>query len=160
MLGEANHAPHFTGRNRGEKRRDRGSPAQPAASGARPNQRISVMPLVFSYGTLQQQEVQQATFGRRLLGSADELAEYQQVLIKIEDPGVVAVSGKTHHPIVKFTGIAADRVAGTVFEISDFELGMADDYEVDAYTRVRVRLVSGKDAWVYVDARFADRKQP
>src|SRR5580704_8662653 len=109
MLADANRARHSVGRNRGEKRR-----AQ--------NQRISVMPLVFSYGTLQQEEVQQATFGRRLLGCADELAEYQQVLIKIEDPGVVAVSGKTHHPILKFTGNAADRVAGTAFEISDSEL--------------------------------------
>jgi hypothetical protein len=26
---------------------------------------------------------------------------------------------------------------------------------VKAYTRVRTKLVSGKDAWVYVDVRFA-----
>jgi gamma-glutamylcyclotransferase (GGCT)/AIG2-like uncharacterized protein YtfP len=113
------------------------------------------MPLLFSYGTLQQQGVQLSTFGRRLAGSGDELVEFEQLMMKIEDPRIVAISGKSHHPIVKFTGNAASRVAGTVFEITDAELAMADEYEVKAYTRVSARLASGKDAWVYVDARFA-----
>jgi gamma-glutamylcyclotransferase (GGCT)/AIG2-like uncharacterized protein YtfP len=113
------------------------------------------MPFLFSYGTLQQEDVQLSTFGRRLVGSGDELVGFEQSMTKIEDPSVVAISGKAYHPIVKFTGNAASRVAGTVFEITDSELAMADDYEVKAYTRVRAKLVSGKDAWVYVDARFA-----
>jgi len=68
---------------------------------------------------------------------------------------VVATSGKTHHPIVRHSGVAGDRVPGTVFEVSDDELARADDYEVDAYRRIAVTLASGRDAWVYVDARFA-----
>jgi hypothetical protein len=44
-------------------------------------------------------------------------------------------------------------VPGTVFEITDSELAMADKYEVKAYRRVSARLASGRDAWVYVEAR-------
>jgi gamma-glutamylcyclotransferase (GGCT)/AIG2-like uncharacterized protein YtfP len=113
------------------------------------------MPLLFSYGTLQQDNVQQATFGRLLTGRADTLPGYVQELHAIADPEVVATSGKTHHPIVRPSGDAADRVAGTVFEISDAELAQADEYEVDDYRRVAVTLESGARAWVYIDARFA-----
>lgn len=113
------------------------------------------MPLLFSYGTLQDARVQLATFGRLLQGHEDQLVGYEQSLIPIEDPSVVATSGKTHHPIVTFTGNDASRVAGTVFDITDAELADADRYEVDAYKRVGTVLASGKKAWVYVDVRFA-----
>ena len=113
------------------------------------------MPHLFSYGTLQQTDVQRSTFGRLLSGRADTLPGYAQDMVAIDDPAVVATSGKTHHPIVKHSGVAADRVAGTVFEISDAELAQADRYEVAAYRRVAVTLASGLSAWVYVDARFA-----
>jgi gamma-glutamylcyclotransferase (GGCT)/AIG2-like uncharacterized protein YtfP len=113
------------------------------------------MPLLFSYGTLQQEDVQRSTFGRRLEGHADALVGFAQSLVRIEDEAVVAASGKTHHPIVRHTGIAADRVAGTVFEITDAELASADRYEVSAYVRVATTLASGCLAWVYVDARYA-----
>jgi len=35
------------------------------------------MTLLFSYGTLQEESVQPATFGRRLQGSKDELVGFQ-----------------------------------------------------------------------------------
>ena len=111
------------------------------------------MPLVFSYGTLQQEGVQRSTFGRLLKGEADALVGYAQTMVRIEDADVVAKSGKTHHPIVAFTGKDEDRVAGAVFEISDAELAHADAYEVAAYVRVSAPLASGVEAWVYVDAR-------
>jgi gamma-glutamylcyclotransferase (GGCT)/AIG2-like uncharacterized protein YtfP len=110
------------------------------------------MPLLFSYGTLQQESVQVATFGRRLSGTPDELLGYAQELIKIEDPNVTAKSGRTHHPIVVHTGWQEDRVKGTVFEVTDEDLDRADAYEVDAYRRVIAPLASGLRAWVYVDA--------
>lgn len=109
--------------------------------------------LLFSYGTLQQLEVQLSTFGRALQGTADELIGFRQSLLRITDAEVVQTSGKTHHPIVQPTGVAADRVAGTVFEISDEELAQADRYEVADYQRVLAPLASGRQAWVYVDAR-------
>lgn len=113
------------------------------------------MPLLFSYGTLQDANVQMSTFSRLLQGHRDELVGYAQSLIAIEDPAVVATSGKSHHPIVKFTGRQESRVGGTVFEMTDTELANADRYEVASYKRVSTRLASGKQAWVYVDARFA-----
>ena len=115
------------------------------------------MPQLFSYGTLQQDDVQRATFGRLLTGRADTLPGYSQEMHEIDDPEVVATSGKTHHPIVRPSGDTADRVQGTVFEISDAELAQADVYEVAAYRRVAVTLASGLQAWVYIDARFAPR---
>ena len=110
---------------------------------------------LFSYGTLQLESVQMATFGRKLAGSADVLPGFAQEMLKIEDPAVVATSGKTHHPIVKFTGKDTDVVPGAVFQITAEELRNADKYEVAAYKRVGVTLRSGVRAWVYVDARFA-----
>ena len=111
------------------------------------------MPKLFSYGTLQQEDVQLATFGRRLAGAADVLVGYRHSVVAIDDPAVVRKSGKTHHPIVAFTGQSEDRVRGAVFEISDAELAQADEYEVAAYVRVKAPLASGLEAWVYVDAR-------
>jgi len=113
------------------------------------------MPLLFSYGTLQQENVQLSTFGRLLQGEKDELLGFEQSLVRIENPQVVATSGKTHHPIVKFNGKNNSRVSGTAFEITDAELARADQYEVASYKRVAAVLASGKQAWVYVDARFA-----
>ena len=114
------------------------------------------MPLLFSYGTLQQENVQLSTFGRLLHGHQDELLGFEQSLVKIEDPQVVATSGKTHHANVTFNGRNDSRVSGTVFEITDAELAAADQYEqVAAYKRVVAMLASGKQAWVYVDSRSA-----
>lgn len=112
------------------------------------------MPLLFSYGTLQQANVQLASFGRELTGEPDSLVGYEQSLIAIDDPEVVRSSGKTHHPIINYTGNATDRIPGTVFELSTQELEQADRYEVSAYKRVAAPLSSGRTAWVYVDARF------
>jgi hypothetical protein len=100
--------------------------------------------LLFSYGTLQQRDVQLATFGRELQGVAAQLLGFHTSMLKIENPEVVKTSGKTHHPIVKQTGVAEHRVAGTVFELSDEELGHADQYEVSDYQRVSVLLASGR----------------
>ena len=116
------------------------------------------MPLLFSYGTLQQEHVQLSTFGRRLQGHKDELPGFELSSVRIEDPQVVATSGKTHHANVTFTGRNDSRVSGTIFEITDAELAAADQYEqVAAYERVPAMLASGKQAWVYVDARSTKR---
>ncbi len=115
---------------------------------------------LFSYGTLQLASVQLATFGRTLEGKADDLPEFKKSLVAIGDPKVVEVSGKTHHPIVQFTGRAEDAVSGTVFQITGDELRNADKYEVDAYKRIAVTLGSGVRAWVYVDAQHAPPGRP
>lgn len=107
------------------------------------------MPLLFSYGTLQQKEVQIANFGHELTGSKDVLQGYVVGEIEITDERVLRESGKAIHPILRFTGNQQDEVEGTVFEITDAELAQADDYEVDDYVRLTAKLKSGKDTWIY-----------
>lgn len=113
------------------------------------------MPKLFSYGTLQQENVQLATFGRRLAGQVDQLIGFVQTEIEIVDPAVIRTSGKTHHPMLVFTNRSEDHVNGTVFDITNAELAHDDAYEVDDYKRVAVTLLSGLQAWVYVDTRQA-----
>jgi gamma-glutamylcyclotransferase (GGCT)/AIG2-like uncharacterized protein YtfP len=114
------------------------------------------MPLIFSYGTLQQENVQLSTFGRLLQGQKDDLPGFERSLVRIEDPLVEPTSGKAYHDNVIFNGRDDSRVSGAVFEITDAELAAADQYEQLAkYKRIAVKLSSGKQAWVYVDASSA-----
>lgn len=108
------------------------------------------MALLFSYGTLQEDAIQMIAFGGVLRGQPDELVGFERAPFRIEDAEFVAISGKADHIIVTFTGRSESRVSGTVFEISDRELEMADDYEPAGYGRVVTKLASGKEAWVYV----------
>jgi gamma-glutamylcyclotransferase (GGCT)/AIG2-like uncharacterized protein YtfP len=108
------------------------------------------MELLFSYGTLQQDGVQLAQFGRKLEGRADALPGWRTAMVEITDPDVLAKSGKTH-PIV-MPGRKDDSVAGMVFEITAAELAAADAYEVADYKRIAAPLASGVTAWVYVKA--------
>lgn len=105
---------------------------------------------LFSYGTLQLENVQRAQFGRVLEGAADALVGFRQDMVEITDPDVLAKSGERFHPIVSHSGDDADRVAGTVFLITSQELAAADAYEVSDYERVEALLASGLRAWVYV----------
>ena len=114
------------------------------------------MPLLFSYGTLQELQVQLSTFGRLLEGQWDELPGFEPSLVKIDDPGVAAAIARPHHANVTFNGSHDSRVSGTVFEVTEAELEAADRYErTAAYARVSVTLASGRQAWVYVDTRSA-----
>ena len=111
------------------------------------------MPLLFSYGTLQQEDVQLSTFGRRLHGQRDKLIRFEPSLVRIDDPQIAASTGKTHHANVRFNGNDESAVSGMVFEITDVELASVDAYEkVFSYRRVEARLASGRQAWVYVHA--------
>ena len=107
---------------------------------------------LFSYGTLQDETVQFATFGRRLHGEPDELHGYHRTMLEIHDAQVVATSGTADHPIIRHTGDPAHTVQGTVLCITSEELAQADAYEVDDYRRTEVTLASGRHAWVYVQA--------
>lgn len=110
------------------------------------------MVYLFSYGTLRQDDVQIASFGRLLNGTDDALPGYRRSMIEITDPDVIAKSGANFHPIVAASDIATDQVPGRVFEITQAELAAADAYEVSDYKRVLARLRSGREAWVYVKA--------
>jgi hypothetical protein len=108
--------------------------------------------LLFSYGTLQLESVQMATFGRRLAGTSDVLTGYKMVPLKIDDPAVAALSGKSVHTMATPTGRPTDVLTGTVFAVTANEMQRADTYEVAAVKRVSLVLQSGAHAWVYIDA--------
>ena len=108
--------------------------------------------LLFSYGTLQNRDVQLDTFGRLVDGEDDVLPGYTVDYAEIEDPRVVDLSGLSVHPVVRETGNPRDKVVGKVFRLSNDELEAADEYEVSPYRRVPVTLASGLRAWVYVSA--------
>jgi hypothetical protein len=107
------------------------------------------VPLLFSYGTLQEPSVQLETFGRRLHGWPDEILGFDLGTCRVADSEFVAKSGKADHAIVRFTGKSDSRVTGTVLEVTDEELAKSDAYEPPGYTRVNATLASGKRAWVY-----------
>jgi gamma-glutamylcyclotransferase (GGCT)/AIG2-like uncharacterized protein YtfP len=97
------------------------------------------MPLLFSYGTLQQKDVQISTFGRPLDGQRDALARY------------AAAFAPAGHKNVLFNGHDDSRVEGTVLDVTDAELARSDAFEKQfAYGRTRVTLASGREAWVYI----------
>ena len=108
------------------------------------------MDYLFSYGTLQDKDVQIATFGRQVEGTPDELIGFRRDWVHITDPYVLKTSGMAQHPIVIQTDNPDDRVAGSVFALSPDDIARADAYEVDDYMRASVSLASGKTAWLYV----------
>jgi gamma-glutamylcyclotransferase (GGCT)/AIG2-like uncharacterized protein YtfP len=97
--------------------------------------------LLFSYGTLQQKEVQVATFGRELTGRKDLLPGYVRA--------ITDVGGVLYYNIEPSSD-PAETVSGTLFEITEQDLAAADRYEKErGYCRALVTLRSGMQAWVY-----------
>ena len=114
------------------------------------------MPTLFSYGTLREAAVQQATFGRLLAGAPDVLVGYVQDTLTVADARFVRDDGAAEYATVRRTGRDEDHVAGTALELTDDELRLADAYEPAEYRRVAVVLASGRPAFVYADARDAE----
>lgn len=109
------------------------------------------MPLVFSYGTLQKEPVQLATFGRLLTGQPDTLPGFHEARVPVADPAQIEATGLTHYANAAYSGDAEQCVHGTAFELTDDEIAVADHYEQPAdYIRIKARLASGRSAWVYV----------
>jgi gamma-glutamylcyclotransferase (GGCT)/AIG2-like uncharacterized protein YtfP len=105
---------------------------------------------LFSYGTLQDESVQLSTFGHTLPGQPDVLKGYRIGHVPIRNTLLFASKDKYHFN-AEFTGLDADFITGTVFQITTKELDHADLYEATAnYKRIRVKLESGKLAWLYV----------
>lgn len=105
---------------------------------------------LFSYGTLQKEQVQVETFGRILVGKKDTLVGFTIMQIEITDIAVLKTSGQQFHPIIQFTGNQQDKVDGVLFEVTDDELLQADKYEVKDYIRICENFESGKKGYVYV----------
>jgi gamma-glutamylcyclotransferase (GGCT)/AIG2-like uncharacterized protein YtfP len=96
---------------------------------------------LFSYGTLQDLQVQQYNFGRLLKGKADAALGFK----KMEN----AVYGR--YPLVVNTNNPGDKVVGIAYEVNDSDLKKADIYETIAYKREKFPLESGDEAWIYIE---------
>lgn len=94
---------------------------------------------LFVYGTLKNAVVQKREIGRIITGEKDILKGYKKTTVNI---------GDNVYPIIVHD--KESEVEGIVLSISDEELNKLDDYETSAYRRIKVKLKSGKKAWVYV----------
>lgn len=104
---------------------------------------------LFSYGTLQKDKVQLELFGRLLNGTKDILRGYKLSPIEIRDETFLSKGEQKSQLTLAPSYEKNDRIEGTVLELSEEELLLADNYEPDNYQRVNVKLESGKNAWVY-----------
>ena len=98
------------------------------------------MERLFVYGTLQDPAVQTRVFGRTTEGVPDRLAGYRKAEI--------AIDGSTY-PIAQLD--RASSIDGRILEVTPDELVAIDQYEGSEYRRLRVRLRSGAEAWVYCE---------
>jgi hypothetical protein len=105
---------------------------------------------LFSYGSLRDEKVQQAIFGHSVEGRPDAVIGYRLAAITLSDPKTVALSGTTAHHILEVTGRECDQIEGMTLALSESDLLLADAYEPPNYKRVRARLRSGGETWVYV----------
>ena len=105
---------------------------------------------LFSYGTIQKEIVQMELFDRLLNGTKDILKGYKLSSIKIKEESFLSKSEQEYHLIVIPSKDNTDIIEGTVYEISEEDLLLADKYEPEEYKRVKVMLQSGKEAWIYV----------
>jgi hypothetical protein len=112
---------------------------------------MTAMHRLFSYGTLQQADVQIELFDRRLDGEADALTGFVIATLTITDEAVVALSGEEVHLVLR-RGASDARIAGVALQVTDAELIAADAYETEDYRRITVTLESGREAFVYVAA--------
>lgn len=110
------------------------------------------MSLLFAYGTLQRPDIQMQCFGRTLEGRPDALPGYTRGAIPITDPEQIELlGGETHYAAVEPSPTPDAEVGGTVYEVTDDDLRVADQYEQDAdYRRELLTLKSGERAWVYL----------
>jgi hypothetical protein len=108
------------------------------------------MPNLFSYGTLQKEQVQIETFGRILKGEKDILSAYIIEMLEITDPEVLRKSDQKYHPILVVSGNPEDEVEVVLFEVTDEEILKADAYEVDEYKRIETVFRSGKTGFIYI----------
>lgn len=101
--------------------------------------RPSATHLVFTYGTLQDEEIQLGVFSRLLSGTQDTLSKYKIATQKVAN----------QYPTLEHTKNEQDKITGKIYTLSPEELKKADAYEGAAYERIEITLVSGKKAWVY-----------
>lgn len=96
--------------------------------------------LLFSYGTLQEPEIQEKILNRRLKGTKAILLGYKKYEKRMMNK----------YPIIEQSDDAKAMVSGILYKVSNYELYKIDLYESLAYTRIQAKLKSSVKAWVYI----------
>ncbi len=96
---------------------------------------------LFVSGTSLEAAVREMVFTRNMEGQEDVLTGY-----RIHKNKVAGL-----YPSVEATDRKEDQVLGQVIVVSPGDLNRADQYEGEAYTRIRAKLDSGTEAWVYME---------
>jgi len=96
------------------------------------------MEALFVYGTLRETHVQERLIGRIVEGQSDELQGYRRDWVLLPPYPVAMPAAPEEH------------IRGTVLEVTQDELEAMDIYEGICYLRIKVILLSGREAWVYV----------
>ncbi len=95
---------------------------------------------LFTYGTLQEVEIQLQLFGKIIKGKEDTLIGYKIAEEKYQGIYPMLFNSKNRN----------DSIKGKIYKLSYSELEKADNYEGPDYKRIKVTLASGTKAWVYV----------
>jgi hypothetical protein len=105
---------------------------------------------LFSYGTLQKEEVQLKLFSRILHGHKVRLAGYRLIEIEITDEAFLAKGEQKNQLTLVPSGIELDFVEGMAFEVTEEELLHADKYEPSNYKRIAIAAGSAGSVWAYI----------
>jgi len=105
------------------------------------------MEYLFSYGTLRNEEIQLAIFGRVVSTTLDALPDYVLRTVSLTNWKAAGISGGEMQKTVE--PCPGGLIVGMVLEVSEEELRLCDDYEPVDYERIKVPLRSGKNAWLY-----------
>lgn len=96
---------------------------------------------LFTYGTLQDETIEQMLFNKTLDGSKDSITGFEKQEIILE--GNV-------YPILIKNNESTKVIKGTYYHLSNQEMLICDEYEGNEYKRVLVQLDSRIEAWVYI----------
>lgn len=96
----------------------------------------------FCYCDLQTEKRQLQVLGRKLLQGKKEVLPFFKIIEKEHFSGPFAVK----------TDNCKEKIVGTLYKISFADIFKLDEYEKAFQTqRITTKLLSGKNAWIYVD---------
>ncbi len=105
---------------------------------------------LFTFGTLQDPDIQRAVFGTVIEGTKDVLEGYIIDHIEYREQDDNLLSGPRRYLAIEPSENSSEFIPGIVIELTEDQLDRADAYEGPAYARIKVVLASGRMSWVYV----------
>ncbi len=97
--------------------------------------------LVFAYGTLKEAKIRRELLNRDVAAIKDSLPGFTLENICI---------GGVLYPIAVRDPYDKKPIPGEVFQVTSREIRIIDEYESNAYKRIKVNLNSGRKAWLYI----------